>query len=189
QYFVELTGQAAVTYSLSIETWQDSSLTNSEVFTQAITPGETQGSQITLSAPGGAIGFNATSPAPSPTTEITAAVKLSGLVGTSAEAAFTVAEVGGQQSLQNVAVSATDLMDQLGGVISGTQLIITPGSFTVAAGGSQEVNVQINLTDVAPGVYQGGLVLTSDSGGTYRVRLTLEGEFHHLYLPLILRNH
>jgi len=189
QYLVELTGQAAVTYSLSIETLQDSSLTGSEVFTQAITPGETQGSQVTLSAAGGIIGFNATSPAPFPTTEITAAVKLSGLVGASAEATFTVAEVGGQQSLQNVAVSATDLTDQLGGVVSGAQLIITPGSFTVAAGGSQEVNVQIDLTDVAPGVYQGGLVLTSDSGGTYGVRLTLEVEFHNLYLPIIVKNH
>ncbi|MEA3308113.1 MAG: hypothetical protein U9Q70_01195, partial [Chloroflexota bacterium] len=71
------------------------------------------------------------------------------------------------------------------GVVSGTQLVITPGSFTVAAGGSQEVNVQIEL-DVVPGVYQGGLVLTSDNGGTHR---TLEVEFHNLYLPLILRNH
>ncbi len=189
QYFVELTGQAAVTYSLRLETWQDSSMTDSEVFTQAITSGETQGSQITLSTPGGIISFTATSPAPSPTTAITDAVELSGLAGTSAQASFTVAEVGGQQSLQNVVVSATDLMDQLGGTISGSQLIITPSSFTVAAGGSQEVNVQVDLVDVAPGVYRGGLVLTSDSGGTRRVRLTLEVQFHNLYLPLILRNH
>ena len=102
QYSIELTGQAAVTYSLGIETWQDSSLTDSEVFTQAITPGETQGSRITLSGPGGTIGFSATSPAPSPTAEITDAIELSGLVGTSAQVTFTVAEVGGQQSLQNV---------------------------------------------------------------------------------------
>ena len=189
QYFVELTGQAAVTYSLHIETWQDSSVTNSEVFTQAITPGETQGSQITLSAPGGTINFTATSPAPSPTTGITDAVELSGLAGTSAQATFSVAEVGGHQSLQNVTVSATDLMDQLGGVVSGTQLIVTPDSFTVAAGSSQEVNVQIGLTDVAPGVYQGGLVLGSDSGCARRMRLTLEVRFHNLYLPIILKNY
>ncbi len=126
---------------------------------------------------------------PTPTTAITDAVELSGLAGTSAQASFTVAEVGGQQSLQDVLVSVTDLMDQLGGVMSGSQLIITPSSFTVAAGGSQEVNVQVDLVDGAPGVYRGGLVLTSDSGGTRRMRLTLEVQFHNLYLPLILRNH
>jgi len=189
QYLAELTGQAAVTYTLCMETWQDSSLTDSEVFTQSIALGETQGSQITLSAPGGTIGFSARSPALSPTAEITDGVELSGLVGTSAQVTFTVAEVGGQQLLQNVVVSPTDLMDQLGGVVSGTQLIIMPNSFTVAAGDSQEVNIQIGLMDVAPGIYRGGLVLTSDSGGTYGMCLTLEVQFHNLYLPIIVKDH
>jgi len=111
------------------------------------------------------------------------------LVGTSAQVTFTVAEAGGQQSLQNVVVSATDLTDQLGGAVAGTQFVITPDSFTVTAGSSQEVSVQISLTDVAPGVYWGGLVLTSDNGGTHGLCLTLEVQFHNLYLPLILHNY
>ena len=189
RYFVELTGQRAVIYSLHIETLQDSSVTESQIFTQTITSGETQGSQITLSTLGSTIGFTATSPTPSPMAEITDAMKLSGVIGTSAQATFTVAEVGGQQSLQNVVVSATDLMDQLGGIVSGAQLIITPDSFTVSTGSSQEVNIQIDLTNVALSVYRGALVLTSDNSGTHRVQLTLEVQFHSLYLPAIVRNH
>ena len=126
QYFVEVTGQAAVTYSLRIETLQDSAVADSEVFTQAIAPGEAQGSEITLSAPAGPIGFTATPPALSPTVQTTDAVELSGLVSASAQVTLTAAEVGGFQPLQNVVVSATDLMDQLGGAVAGSQLASRP---------------------------------------------------------------
>jgi len=189
QYFVELTGQADTTYHLRIETLQDSSVTDSQVFTQAISAGDTHGSTITLSAPAGTIEFSATSPSPCPKSDIPDSVELVGLAGTPAQATFTVAETGGQQSLQNVVVSATDLMDQLGGTVSGSLLTITPDSFSVPAGSSQNVGVQISLVNVAPGTYLGGLVIRSDNGGTRMIPLTLENQFHHVYLPTIFKNH
>ena len=189
QYFVELTGQADVTYHLRIETLQDSSVTDSQVFTRAISAGDTQGSAITLSAPGGTIEFMATSPALAPKSDVPDSLELVGLAGTSAQATFTVVETGGQQSLQNAVVSATDLMDQLGGTVSGSLLAITPDSFTVPAGGSQNVSVQISLVNVASGTYLGGLVIRSDNGGTQMIPLTLENQFHHVYLPTIFKNH
>jgi len=189
QYFVELTGQADVTYHLRIETLQDSSVTDSQVFTQAIAAGATQGSTITLSAPGGTIEFTATSPSPCPKSDIPDSLELVGLVGTSAQATFIVAETGGQQSLQNVVISASDLMDQLGGTVSGSLLTIIPDNFTVPAGGSQNVGIEISLVNVAPGTYLGGLVIGSDNGGTRMIPLTLEIGFHYVYLPTIFKNH
>ena len=189
QYFAELTGEGIVTYHLYIETLQDSSVTDSQVFTQAITAGNTHGSIIALSAPGGTIEFAATSPGLSPKVDIPDSLELAGLVGTSAQATFTVAEASGQQPLESVAISATDLMDQLGGTVSGSLLTIIPDSFTVPAGGSQDVNVQVSLAGVPPGVYQGSLVIMSDNGGTYMVRFTLEVRFRQVYLPITLKNH
>ena len=173
QYFVELTGQAVVTYHLHIETLQDFSVTDSQVFTQPITTGETHNSAITLSAPGGTIEFTATSPNPSPVPDIPNSLELIGPADTPARATFTVAETGGQQALQNVVISATDLMDPIGGIISSTLFTITPNSFTVPAGGSQDVDVEVSLAGVTGGEYRGSLVITSDNGGTRMIPVEL----------------
>ena len=173
QYFVELTGQAVVTYHLHIETLQDSSVTDSQVFTQPIATGETHNSVITLSAPGGTIEFTATSLDPSPALDIPDSLELIGPVYTPAQAIFAVAEIGGQQPLQNVVVSATDLMDQIGGIISSTLFAITPNSFTVPAGGGQDVIVEVSLAGVMGGVYRGSLVITSDNGSTRMIPVEL----------------
>jgi hypothetical protein len=41
----------------------------------------------------------------------------------------------------------------ISGTISGSELSITSDRFTVGAGGTQEVDVQVSLRDVAPGIY------------------------------------
>ena len=189
QYFVKVTGEATVTYHLRIETLQDASVTDSEVFTQAIAAGESHGSAITLSAPGGTIEFSATSPAPAPLPGIPESLELAGLVGTSAQATFTITETGGQQALHNVALSATNLMDSLGGMMLGSMLSIDPTDFTVSAGDSQQVNAQVSLSDATPGVYRGGLVIRSDNGGVQMIPLSLDVQFHQVYLPTVLKSY
>ena len=189
QYFVELTGEAAATYHLRIETVQGASVTDSEVFTQTIAAGETHGGAITLSAPGGAIQFSTTSPAPAPLPGIPESLELAGLVGTSAQGTFTITETGGQQALQNVALSATEMMDSLGGTVSGSLLVISPDDFTVPAGDGQQVDVQVDLVGVTPGVYRGALMIRSDNAGTRMIPLTLNVQFHQVYLPTVLKSY
>ena len=189
QYFVELTGEAAVTYHLRIETLQNSSVTDAQVFTQTVAAGETHGGAITLSAPGGTIQFSATSPTPAPLPGIPESLELAGLVGTSAQATFTITETGGQQALHNVALSATNLMDSLGGMMLGSMLSIDPTDFTVSAGDSQQVNAQVSLSDATPGVYRGGLVIRSDNGGVQMIPLSLDVQFHQVYLPTVLKSY
>jgi hypothetical protein len=77
----------------------------------------------------------------------------------------------------------------ISGTISGSELSITSDRFTVGAGGTQEVDVQVSLRDVAPGIYQGGLALTSDNASTQMIRLTLGVKFHNIYLPLVLKSY
>jgi len=189
QYFVQLTGQSAATYHLRVETLQGASVTHAEVFTQAIAPGETHGSAITLSTAGGTIEFSATSPTPAPLSDVPESLTLAGLVGTSAQGSCTINETGGQQALQSVDLSATELMDSLGGLVSGSLLSISPDDFTVPAGGSQQLDVQVNLAGVAPGVYRGALVIRSDNAGTRMIPLTLEVQFHQVHLPTIFKSY
>jgi len=189
QYFVQLTGQSTATYHLRVETLQGASVTHAEVFTQAIAPGETHGSAITLSTAGGTIEFSATSPTPAPLSDVPESLTLAGLVGTSAQGSCTINETGGQQALQSVDLSATELMDSLGGLVSGSLLSISPDDFTVPAGGSQQLDVQVNLAGVAPGVYRGALVIRSDNAGTRMIPLTLEVQFHQVHLPTIFKSY
>jgi len=189
QYFVELTGLAAATYNLRIETLQDSSVTHSQLFTQAIASGETHGSTIALSAPGSTITFEAAFPAVSPMADIPNALDLTGLAGTSAQVRFAIAETGGQQPWQDIVAFTTDFMDQNGGIITSTLFAISPNSFSIPTGGSQNVNLQIDLAGLLPGMYLGSLVLGSTNGGTNMIPITLEIEFRNQYLPLVLRNH
>jgi uncharacterized protein YijF (DUF1287 family)/uncharacterized membrane protein len=187
RYHLELVGQEDVTYTLGIEAWQGFSLTDSEVFTQATRSGQIQSTEISLSASEGAISLSATSPSLAPAVQVTDLLELSGLFGTSAQGTFAVIETGGSKSLQNGSISASDLMNQLGSVVSGSALSASPESFTVAAGSTQLVDVNIDLSTVDPGVYRGALVLTSENGGTRSVPLTLDVRFHKVVLPLVLR--
>jgi Tol biopolymer transport system component len=187
QYVVELTGQASTTFHLRIETLQNSSVTDVEVFTQTVAAGETHGSVITLSAPGGTLGLAATSPALAPHLVIPESLTLSGFSGTDVHEDFTIVETGGQRPLQNVVLEGTNLMNQVGGTVPAALLSFDPAGFTLAAGGSQAVAVQANLTGVEPGLYQGGLIIRSDNGATRMVPLTLEVQFHHVCLPFVFK--
>jgi hypothetical protein len=177
-----------VSYNLLIETLQDSSVTDSQLFTQTIGVGDTHSVSITLSALGGTIEFTSTSPALSPDIDIPNSLELAGLAGTSTEVVFNVAETGGHQPVNNMTISTTDLVDQLGGTVLASEFSITPASFSLVAGSSQEVAIQINLDSLAPGVYQGSLILTSQNASPVMIPLTLEIQFHSVYLPVVAKN-
>ena len=188
QYFVRVEGQANTTYTLLIETLQDVSVTASQTFTQAIGAGETQNVGITVTAPSGVISFTAQSPTSSPAVNLPSSLFLSGLVGTSAQLTFTISETGGQQAISNASITATDLSTQYGIKILSSQLTITPTNFSVAAGSNQQVSVEVNLANLNPGEYLGSLIFTSQSGSPIMMLLTLQVQYHTLYLPLVIRN-
>jgi Tol biopolymer transport system component len=189
QYAVELTGQAPTTYHLRIETLQNSTVMDVEVFTQTVMAGETHGSVIALSAASGTPEFAATSPAPAPHLAIPDSLTLSGFPGKVVQEGFIIVETGGQRSLQNAVVAGTDLMNQLGGTVPSSVLSVTPDTFTLAANGSQMIAVQADLSGVEPGLYQGSLVIRSDNGATRMIPLTLAVQFHHVCLPVLAKRH
>jgi len=188
QYFVELSGQAAVTYHLRLEALQGAAVADAQVFTRTLAAGETHGSALTLSAPGGSLQFSATSPTSIPLAGVPQALTLSGLVSASAQATFSITETGNQHTLEVMTLSATDLTDPLGGAVSGSWLNIDPSPLTVPPGESRNVDVQINLAGVAPGRYRGALIARSVGGGPQLIPLTLNVEFHQVYLPIAFKN-
>jgi hypothetical protein len=185
RYVVELTGQEAVTYHVRIESVKDSLITDVEVFTQTITAGETHNSALTLSAQGSHFALSAAAPAPAPSLSLPDAVTLSGHPGTKVQQELTVSETGGQEALQNGVLTCTDLVNQLGRALPGVALSFEPHTFNLLAGDSQTVVVRGDLIGVAPGIYQGSLVIRSDDGPTRMVPLTVDVQFHHQHLPFL----
>jgi regulation of enolase protein 1 (concanavalin A-like superfamily) len=188
-YFVQLTGVSTGDYHLHVQTLQDGSVSASETFTQAITVGETHGITLTLDAPGGVITFNASSPTSAPLMAITPGdVELAGLMSTKAAITVNIAEIGGQQPLSEVSVSVSDVENQIGQEVTRELFTVTPAVFDVPAGGSQSVQLEIDLANIQPGLYQGGLIVAPANRGSQSTPLSLTVRPFRVFLPLPLRN-
>jgi len=189
QYLVELTGEASAQYHLSIQTLQDGGVTASAYFTESITLGETQGITLQLSAPGGVINFVASTPATMPKVSVTPGeIEMTGLPGTLAQTAITITETGGQQALNGVSASILDVMNQNGQVVAGTLFTVTPANFSVPAGGSQSIQLKIDLSGIQPGIYQGSLLVVSNNGGSRSIPLSLVVRPFDVFLPITLKS-
>jgi hypothetical protein len=188
QYVVQVTGNSATSYQLIVQTIQNDSVTASTQFNRSIASGETQGVTLQLSAPGGVITFTASDPTAMPKVTATPTeIQMSGRPGTIARATVTLTEMSNQQSLNGASASVSNVMNQAGQTIAGTSFTVTPANFSVSAGGSQNVQLEINLANASPGLYQGNLVITSTNGGTLSVPLSVSVEAFNLSLPIILR--
>jgi len=187
RYIVRLEGSVSTTYNLLIETLENSIVTDSELFTQPIASGEVHRVEITLNDNNGNIEFSAIPPIPSPFVSAPFYLTLADLVGTLAQLTFTISETGGQYPINGIAITCTELSDQLGGVIPASNLLIIPDSFDIVANGSQEISAQVDLSSVSPGIYQGSLIISTQNGGSYRVLFVLDIEFHKIYLPIVTK--
>lgn len=188
QYIAQITGNANTLYHLTIQTLQNGSQTAISTFTQTISSGETQGVSLQLSAPGGVITFSASSPGSLPNVKVTPSpIEMSGLPSGSINTSVSVNETSNRQALNGAVVSIGDLMNQAGQTIPGPSFQVTPLSFDVAAGGSQNVQLQINLSNISPGVYLGNLIITSTNNGVQSIPLSLKVDAYNLNLPLIMR--
>ena len=189
QYLVKISGQSATQYQLIIQTIQDDSVTASAHFTRPIAYGETQGVAVQLDVAGGIISFTTSTPAVIPEVGVEPAqIQLAGLPDTLVHTMITINEVSDQQAINGVSISVSDAMNQVGQVITGTSFVVTPTSFDVPAGGSQTVQLEIDLANVEPGLYQGGLVIASASGGSQLVPLSLLAGGTRVHLPIVLKN-
>jgi hypothetical protein len=189
QYFVEISGKATTEYQLSIQTIQDDSVTASAYFTKPITSGETQGVTLQLDAPGGVITFTTSTPAVIPSVEVEPAeIQVTGLPDMLAHTVVTITEVSNQQAFNGILINVSDVMNQAGQVIAGTSFAVTPDGFDVPAGGSQSVQLEIDLANLEPGLYQGSLVITSANGGSRSIPLSLAVKRWRVFLPLTLKN-
>lgn len=187
QYFINVEGLEESTYSIVIETLQDDSVTASQTISELIGIGEVQTIGINVTAPDGVINFTAQSPTSAPVVNLPSSISLFGLVGTSAQLTFNISEIGGEQTVSDAYLTTTNLSSYYGIHIPSDQLSITPSTFSLEAGGDQQVIIEVNLTDLEPGEYLGSLLLTSQSGSPVMVPLTLNIKYFTRYLPLITK--
>lgn len=174
QYRVQVTGDASTQYNLTIQTLQDGNVTASQTFPKSITSGQTQGTNLQVSAPNGTITFTASDPVQQPNLAINPSeIAVEGQTGLPSQAIFAVNETSGQQSASNVSLSVSNLTDQFGNTVAGTLFTSTPSSFSLAAGGSQNVQLSINLANIPTGTYLGRVLITASNGSPQSVPLTL----------------
>ena len=187
-YLIELTAQQDQTYHLYVETLLDGTITDSRVYTQTVSLGETRRVAITLqSQPGFKIKSASAAPLPSPQLSYPAMLDLSGLVGTTIQHNFNLQEVGGFVLADRVEFTASDLYNQLGEKIAFGQLTVTPNRFDLPAGAAQEVTLEVNLVGAKPGLYQGSLTLRATNTNPVTIPLTVVVEPYERFIPLVNR--
>lgn len=188
QYVAEVTASNAAQYHLAVQTFQNGGPTATSIFTQTISSGETQGIDLQLSAPGGVITLSASSPTSRPQMSLAPSpIQISGSSGSVISTTFAISEKSNFRALNGVAITAGALMDEVGDTIPATALKVTPSSFNVAAGGSQNVQLQVNLANVSTGLYLGSLLVSSANGGVQSLPVSVKVAAKTLYLPLITR--
>jgi len=188
QYHLEMTAQQSQTFHLYLETLQDGAITDSQVYTPTVSVGKTYRLDFALEL-GPPVNIKFADPAlqDSPQLSVPLLLHLSGLVGTAAQQGFSLEEIGGFAEVDSLDISATNLYNQLGELISAGQLAIMPNGFTVPAGGTQQVTLQVNLAGAKPGWYQGGLLLVAENGNPVSIPVTVVVEPYELFIPLARR--
>jgi hypothetical protein len=185
QYILSLYGEADVSTAIQIETIQNGVITAMQIYTPTINAETTQSTVISLSSDGGIIGFESTPPSLSPSILTPDFIVLDGLINSTITTTFTISESSGQQGVDNAVITLSDLSTQYGTTTSSEEFSITPSTFSIGAGGEQQVNIQINTNDLDYGNYIGGLTIISDNGNPIKIPFLLYIHPYYISLPLI----
>ena len=185
-YFIELSAQETDTYTIQIDLIEDSSVTDSDTYTQLINNGETHQIPFELNIPAGKV--TSIAPTLSPSIGTAPHLEVIGFPNSTVQISTSIAELG-NQPISNTRISATNLTNQMGGMINAANISISPNNFDILPAEIKEVTIQVDLTGVSLGMYQGNLLVTSDNGYPVRIPFTVwvMHENHSLYLPLITK--
>ena len=186
-YHVELRSQAALGYTLNIATLEDGEITDQETYTQTIGASETKRIEITLKEHPDFV-IDSTSFSASPKIQAPDLLTLSGTTDSSPQITFTISETGGLLPLTNADIVASIQVNQMGATIPSPLLTLTPGSFSLAAAGSQEVILQVDLASIPPGMYHGHLLLTSQNAIPIHIPLTVIVDPYKSFIPVLVHN-
>lgn len=186
-YILNLTSQTINTYTAQIETWQDDNLIERVTYTRTLSAGETHEINIRLEYKQSALRIKSTSFASAPTIAQPDALELSAETGSIASSQFTISETGGILPLNNADLSATDLRNQSGGILPAGRLSFSPDPFSLPAGESQAVVLNVNLNGVLPGLYQGSVRIVSGNSSPVSIPLSVFVYPYRRFLPMLLR--
>ncbi len=188
-YYIEVSAQASQTYTLQIEQFQDGIVIDTETVTQSIAQGATQ--KIVFSykkvPPGG---INPPTISTSPRISTPALLQMSRATEQTIQASINIAELSGLQPLSSAVITTTDLVNQLGDqLLPKNKVLISPANFNLTPGGNQQINIQVNLSDIELGLYHGSLVLSSANGSPTRIPFSVHVKPMGVFLPLVLKQY
>ncbi|OGO26660.1 MAG: hypothetical protein A2W33_08350 [Chloroflexi bacterium RBG_16_52_11] len=184
-YHVELSSQAVLSYTLNIATLEDGAITDQQTYTQTIGVSETQRIDIALKEHPGFV-INSTSFSASPTVQAPDLLALSGTIDSTPQITFTISETGGSLPLTDAGIVASIQINQMGDTIPSSRLTLSPNSFSLAAAGSQQVTLQVDLAGIPPGMYHGHLLVTSQNATPINIPLTVIADPYKGFIPLIV---
>jgi hypothetical protein len=174
-YYIEIKGTADGTYTLTISGFYFDQTISEESYSKDIKEGEAHGMFATVGSFGRPITIVTTEPKPVPVMAVEpATMHLVGSPGETLEQSFFVKETGGAQGITDVAVSAENLVDLHGNMISAANFNFMPQKFDVPNGSAQEVIMTLNVPDdVILGDYSGYVLIDSTNAGSKRLSLFL----------------
>ena len=174
-YQVELVGQTEGSYELSIDGYYGNEWADGDLVPGVILPGEVLDSSVLISGIIGPIDIDVTPPA-HPAVDVTSKEWVEQVkVGEIISDDFTVSETTGQEDLQHVILSSSNLEDPYGNTISAGNVDFSENDFTVLKGTTESITLTISIpTTTVPGDYSGIVFITTENGGDAVILIKME---------------
>ena len=175
EYLVELVGQTVESFELTIDGYYGDKWADGDSALGVTFPGEILDSSVLVSGIIGPIDIDVT-PLAHPAVDVTPKEWIRQTkVGQTIDDDFAVSETSGQEDLQHVILTASDLEDQYGNIISAGNIDFSKNDFTVPKGTTESVTLTISIpTTAVPGDYSGIVSITTENGGDGVVLVKME---------------
>jgi len=172
-YRIELVATSDGPYHLTVVGLSDGDQVTTHTFEGTVEEGDRLATSVTATSMEGALTLLYEPLIALPVLGVDPAhLEVVGPPGTIAQGAFTVSEVGGEQTLHDVTIYCTDIVG-VEGLVDGDDVTFDINDFDLGPGGSQEVNASIPVPFDFKGPGVGSIIVESIDGGTKEITLTL----------------
>jgi hypothetical protein len=184
-YYVELVGTGTGSYTLEINGKQNQVTVSEASYPGTISPNQTQGSFLNVTAIEGALSIYSTEPGSTPVLKLSPGeLSTPAEPGSTSLSTFQVYEDSGSQGIVGISCFASNLVGDSGSTISAQDITFEPSAFHLDPAESQQVQVSLNVPDTLPrGVYSGSLIVESANAGAKRILFSLDTRQKDIYLP------
>jgi squalene-hopene/tetraprenyl-beta-curcumene cyclase len=189
-YYVEIVPTGTGDYQLDVLGVQNNQTVSAASYTGTLTSTVvSQGSFLNVGAIEGALTIFSTPPERTPTLRVSQhSLFTRANPGTTAQVAFALQELGGEETVKDVSFLKADLRGSTGYVLPASSISITPASFDLSAGDVQTVTVQVPLIAGVPwDTYAGTVTVETGNAGARTISVVIQVPRFKVNLPLVLK--